>query len=67
VVLVAAAVASQLATDGRRGTPQGHRNFLLLGALVQQLSYAITFLVRKMVGHRWDSVPKGLRLTLTLE
>src|SRR3970282_2653582 len=59
IILLARAVALQLAADGRFRTAEGLGNFLLLGSLVQHLRYAVTLFGRKMLGHRWDSVPKG--------
>jgi len=47
-VFVARAIASQLATDRRRGAAQGRRDVLLRGARVPQLRYAIALFPRKM-------------------
>src|SRR3990172_9009627 len=58
IVLAARAVASQLAADRGRTTPHGLCDFLLIGSLIPQLSYAITLYPCKMMWHRWDSVPK---------
>jgi len=59
IVLALRAVASQLAADRGRATPQGSCDFLLIGSLIPQLRYAITLFQCKMICHRWDSVPKG--------
>src|SRR5208282_6401110 len=52
------AVASQLAADRGRRTPNGLRDFLLIGSLIPQLCYTITLFHCKMMCHRWDSIPK---------
>ena len=59
VILLAAAVTSQLAADRRRRTTDGFGDLLLICSLMPQLCYAITLFQRKMTGHRWDSIPRG--------
>ena len=59
VVMLARAIATQFAADRRGSTPKSRGDFLLIGSLVTQLRYVITFLDCKLTAHRWDSVPKG--------
>jgi len=59
VILIACAIAFQLATDGRRRTPDGLGNLRLFGSLIVQLRYTITLFGGKLICHRWDSVPQG--------
>ena len=57
-VLAARAVAAQLATN-RGGAPIDlSRDLVLLITFMKQLRYAISFFLRKMTGHRWDSFPR---------
>jgi len=59
---VTRSVTPQFAADGR-GTPlESPRDFLLICSLMPQLRYPITLFHRKMMGHRRDSVPKGVSL-----
>jgi hypothetical protein len=45
--------------DARWTTPDHTPDFLLIETRKPQMRYAITFFERKLIGHRWDSVPKG--------
>ena len=59
MVLHARAVATQFAADRRGSTSKSRGDFLLIGPLVAQLRYAITFLDCKLTSDRCDPVPKG--------
>lgn len=58
-VIVRHSIASQFTTNHGRSASDRQGNFLLVGALIQQLRYAVGFFQRKMAWHRWDFVPKG--------
>ncbi len=66
VIFAGGAVASQLAADRGRATCHSPGDFLLVSSLIPQLRYAIALLGRKMMCHRWDSVPKGSFVNFSL-
>ncbi len=59
IVAVARSVPSQFAANRRSGASDGRGNLLLVHPTMPKFSYAIPLLQRKMICHRWDSIPTG--------